>query len=62
MLDQVVSARETVVILPQAVFHGTILLHWEMNACLVALEIRGSREGLAAADAGKGSTWLSGHC
>jgi hypothetical protein len=47
MLNEMVSAREAIAILPRAVLHGTILVDRIMDAALVPFEVSGSGEGLS---------------
>jgi hypothetical protein len=48
MLNQMVSPREAIAILPRAVLHGAILVDRVVDTGLVPLEVSGAGEGLSA--------------
>jgi hypothetical protein len=48
MLDEMVSPREAIEILPRAMLHGAILVDWVVDTGLVSFEVSGAGEGLSA--------------
>lgn len=62
VLDQMVSSRKAVVVFPQAVSHGAVLLYREVDAGFMALKVRRSGKRLSAADAAEWSRVRPGQC